>query len=426
MPIQQRVRIAVVNNFFPPRVGGSAHVADTLSKYYADQGHEVLVLTAAYKGAPAEEVREGVRIVRLPSWTLPESKLSFSFDITFALRWGNRKRVFGLLDEFRPDVVHQHGQFFDLTWQTGLWARRERGPTLLTMHTRLQSPGPLSHLFFKFLDAAVVRPILSLIRPTSVVAIDTVFHRYIKRRYGIPEHRIEQVPIGAELDRFGFLDKAAERARLRERFDTGPGPLIASLGHVIPVRDRVTLVEALPDVLLAHPDTKVLVVGRVYYTRFLERAEELSVRHAIICTGPLPKSDVPGVLAGSDMEIHDLQGFGIGIASLEAMASGTPTVMAERPDYFPGTTLASGAETLLVQPGDPAELAEAIVRLASDPELAADIGETGRKWVCNNLDMPLVCAANLAILRRLHENRSVTSASGDRHRGRDRRPVRRP
>ena len=29
------MRIAVVNNFFPPRVGGSAHLSDALARGYA-------------------------------------------------------------------------------------------------------------------------------------------------------------------------------------------------------------------------------------------------------------------------------------------------------------------------------------------------------------------------------------------------------
>lgn len=395
------MRIVVVNNFFPPRVGGSAHVADTLSRYYADRGHEVLVIAAGYRDAPAEEVRDGIRIVRLPSWTLPESRFSFNFDITFALRRGNRKRVFQLLDDFRPDVIHQHGQFFDLTWQSGLWARVRRIPTLLTLHTRLQSPMPFSHLTMRVLDAVVVRPILDRVRPTAVVAIDRIFDHYIRRRYGIPADRIEHVPVGVELDRFEELDREVERKAVRERFDLGDGPLIASLGHVIPVRDRVALVEALPRVLRSHPDTKVLVVGDVYYRAFLTRAQRLGVRHALVCTGALPKSDIPGVLAAADVEVHDLQGFGIGIASLEAMAAGTPTVLAERADYFACARLTDGAETLLVRPGDTAELAASINQLLDDPELAADVGEAGRKWVHNNLDMPRICAANLDILKRL-------------------------
>ena len=130
------MRIAIINNFFPPRMGGSAYVSDTLARYYASQGHEVLVITAAYGGALPVEERDGIKIVRLPSWTLPETRISFNFDITFALKWGNRKKVFKLLDDFKPDVVHQHGQFFDLTWQSGMWARKRKVPSVLTLPVR--------------------------------------------------------------------------------------------------------------------------------------------------------------------------------------------------------------------------------------------------------------------------------------------------
>ena len=42
------MRIVVVNNFYPPRVGGSSHLSDALARGYAARGHEVLVVTAAY------------------------------------------------------------------------------------------------------------------------------------------------------------------------------------------------------------------------------------------------------------------------------------------------------------------------------------------------------------------------------------------
>ena len=80
------MRIVVVNNFYPPRVGGSAHLSDALARSYAARGHEVLVVTAAYQDAPAEEERDGVRVVRLPAYTLPESRLAVSFDLSFATR----------------------------------------------------------------------------------------------------------------------------------------------------------------------------------------------------------------------------------------------------------------------------------------------------------------------------------------------------
>jgi 1,2-diacylglycerol 3-alpha-glucosyltransferase len=239
------------------------------------------------------------------------------------------------------------------------------------------------------------------------MAIDVVFDEYIKSRYGIREDRIESSAVGVELDRFHDLDKVAERKALKERYDIGDGPLIVSLGHVIPLRHRIGLVEALPRVLPKHPDTRVLVVGGVYYTRFLERAKELGVEHAVICTGALPKAEIPGILAAADMEIHDLQDYGISIATLEAMAAGTPTVMATRPDYFMHTRLRDGVETLLVHTDDRVGLANSITRLIEDEDLARRVGDGGRNWVWDRFDMPKICAHNLDVLSEL-----VTTAEG--------------
>ena len=125
------MRIAVINNFYPPRTGGSAHLSDSLAKGYAAHGHDVLVVTAAYQDAPAEEERDGLRIVRLPAVMLPESRFAVSFDISFATRPALPRAIRALLDDFGPDVLHQHGQFMDLTWASGAWAVRRGIPVLL-------------------------------------------------------------------------------------------------------------------------------------------------------------------------------------------------------------------------------------------------------------------------------------------------------
>ena len=146
------MKIAVVNNFFPPRVGGSSHLSALLAREYARVGHEVLVITAAYGGAPADEERSGYRIIRLPAAKLPNLGLSISIDMSFAFRPSNMRRVNRLLDEFRPDVIHQHGQFFDLTWMSGRWAAKNKVPALLSVHTRLDTPTRVYALVFAAID----------------------------------------------------------------------------------------------------------------------------------------------------------------------------------------------------------------------------------------------------------------------------------
>ena len=172
------MRIAVVNNFFPPRTGGSAHLSDALAKGYAAAGHEVLVLTAAYEDAPATEERDGLRIIRLPAWMMPQTRLAVSFDISFASRPGMLRRVRRVLDDFGPEAIHQHGQFFDLTWATGLYARKRRVPVLLSIHTRLENPSARYAKIFGLLDAGMVKPFMRRSAPRLVV-MDVLMDEYI-------------------------------------------------------------------------------------------------------------------------------------------------------------------------------------------------------------------------------------------------------
>jgi glycosyltransferase involved in cell wall biosynthesis len=387
------VRIAVVNNFFPPRVGGSSHLSDALARGYAAQGHEVLALTAAYEDAPEVEERDGLRIVRLPAAMIPKSRLSVSFDIAFTLRKGAYSRVAELLNRFHPEVIHQHGQFFDLTWLTGVWAHRHGVPALLSIHTRLENPSAAYHGVFRGLDAGIVRPILRLYRP-RVVVMDLQMDEYIKSRYRGAYSGLEYIPIGVDAE----WVRGGDGARIRERHDLGDSRVILSLGHVIPLRDRVLLVEAMPELLKRHPHARLLVVGRVYYGRFLERARDLGVGHAVLAVGAIPKAEVPDYLAAADVESHDLQGFGLGTASLESMAAGVPVVVAVREDNFPGIALENGTNVVLTPTDDPSALAATLGDLLDDPAWREQLGKAEQALVYEKFSMKTVLEQHVRAL----------------------------
>jgi glycosyltransferase involved in cell wall biosynthesis len=386
------VRIAVVNNFFPPRVGGSSHLSESLAHEYAMAGHEVLVITAAFGDAPAEErSQRGYRVVRLPAWGMPKLGLSIDFDITFASRPSNLWRVRRLLDEFAPDVVHQHGQFLDLSWITGRWARRRGVPVLLSVHTRLENPNRIYALVFALIDYMLVRPMVNRYDPYMVV-MDRKMDAYIRSRYATREQRLVDIPVGVELDRFGG---EGDGARVRELWGLGDRPIILSLGHVIPLRDRVALVEALPGVLRSFPDAVVVVVGNVHYRAFLDTAEELGVTDHILCVGAVPKEEVIDYLAAAQVEAHDLDGHGLGTASLESMAAGVPVVAAVHVDNFRGIELRNGENIVLVSEGRPAELAGALIHVLSDPEGSELIAKNQRDLVDRRFSMAAVTREHL-------------------------------
>lgn len=403
------MRIAVVNNFFPPRVGGSSHMAEILASQYVAQGHEVLVITAAYQDAPREEVRNGYRVVRLPAMKMPKLGLSIDFDMTFTtMRPGNLRRVFKLLDGFKPDIIHQHGQIFDLSWLTGWYARRRKVPTVLTIHTLLISDKPLYSAIFKFLDAMVVKPILRLYKPRFVI-LAKFDAQYCLERYGTTEADSDYYPIAVDI---AHLVKPTAKD-VRTEHGVGDGPLIVSLGHIIPLRNRLPLVEAMPAVLEKYPDTKAMVVGRMYYDAFLDRAKELGVDHAFIVTGAVPKADVPAYFAAADIVTHDLNG-GCGTASLEAMAMGRATIASVREDHYPGIELRNGDNILLVPPGDSAKLAETLLRLLDDPDERARVAAREMEMVRDNFGLDMVAEEHLRTFDKLVAARTGTAGAPPR------------
>src|SRR6185437_7488186 len=267
-PIDESMRIAVVNNFYPPRPGGSAHLSQHLAQKYAEAGHEVLVLTATYGDAPREETRDGVRIVRIPAWTLPKTRFAANFDIGFTTSPSAKRRVFAVLDEFAPDILHQHGQFFDLTWLSGWWARRRRVPTLLSIHTRLESPiSRINNFIYSLADRMIVVPTMRLHKPKLVV-MDILMDRYIDRRYRRVISGKVAIPVGIDPE----VMRDGDGATVREGLGIGNRRMIVSVGHVIPQRSRIALAKALPLVLERFPDVVVVVVGGVYHDEFLHIA----------------------------------------------------------------------------------------------------------------------------------------------------------
>lgn len=388
------MRIAYLNNFFLPRPSGSSHLTAELAARFAADGDAVRVITASYENAPAFEQRDGYDVERLPCFTLPKMKIAFNFDANLTATPRNLRRVFRSLDEFKPDVIHAHGQFFDLTFAASLYAKRRKVPLVISVHTRLEHPSKPANALLAAVDHTAIRVATRFADP-YVVVMDQQMNDYIRRRYGVHRERLVPIPVGVDVDRF---DNPKPRD-VRAEFNIGSGPLILSVGHVIPIRNRITLAEAMPRVLADHPDARLVVVGAIYDDRFLRRARELGVDQAIVCTGKVDKDEIPSFVAAADIEAHDLEGIGLGTASLEVMSAGIPTIAAVRPDNFLGITLRNWLDLVLVEPGNADQLATSIIRLLSDSELRREIGENQRKLVSEHFAMRVVIDAHRDLYR---------------------------
>jgi glycosyltransferase involved in cell wall biosynthesis len=153
----------------------------------------------------------------------------------------------------------------------------------------------------------------------------------------------------------------------RTKYGLGFHPILLSLGHVVALRNRMALIEALPLILRSYPDLKTVVVGDLRETNFLERADELGVAHALVCLGSVPHSMMKHLLACASVEAHDLQGLGLGITTVEAMCASVPIVAVATDDNYPGVSLRSFEGISFLAENKPSTIARSVITLLDDP-----------------------------------------------------------
>src|SRR5439155_21684645 len=113
-----------------------------------------------------------------------------------------------------------------------------------------------------------------------------------------------------------------------------------------------------------------------------------------------PNSDFAAYFAAADIVAHDLYG-GCGMASLEAMLSGTSTIVSVGEDNYPGIELRNGESVLLVPPDDPGAVAATVLDLLDDPMRATEIALRQSELVRRNFALDMVADEHLRTLEKL-------------------------
>ncbi len=212
------------------------------------------------------------------------------------------------------------------------------------------------------------------------------------RRLGFEGERWRVIPYG--VDSAKFRPREAGEGGARGRLGIPEEAVVAlGVGRMVTKKGFHVLVEALPGLLERAPRLHLVLAGGG------DRLEELKRAAApwpgrVHFPGAVPHDDLPELFRAADLfvlpAVHDPQGNVDGLPNviLEAMASGLPVVASD----ISGIPLAVEHEAtgLLVPEGRVGPLAEALARLAADPDLRARMGQAGRRKVERELTWDVV------------------------------------
>jgi glycosyltransferase involved in cell wall biosynthesis len=347
-------------------IGGSERHLLTLLPALAGRGLEVsFVGLDDARGVPetfyAELEGSGVPVVRLAG---PRD-----LDPALAVRL---PRALGRL---RPDLVHTHLVHADLYGALAAGAR-----LVSTKH----NPDPFRAGRFRYVERALAR------RAARVIAISEAVRRFSIERVGLPAAKIDVVPYG--LDALPGAWATNEPLPLPEA-----ARVLLCVSRLEPQKGVETAVRALAIVRRRRPDAVLVVLGEGPERDALERlVTRLGLAGSVFLPGRV--GDVAAWYRRCELLVHPALWEGFGLALLEAMLAARPVVAAA------GTSaeelVEDGRTGLIVRSAGPEPLADALLRLFEQPELAAAFGQAGLERARAEFSVELMVERTLGVYRR--------------------------
>ena len=213
-------------------------------------------------------------------------------------------------------------------------------------------------------------PMEKLLAPHTdvMITINATDCQTAKKYLGIPA--MEQIHgIGVNLHRFkDCVLTDQERVELRQSLGLAPDDFVLTyVAEIIENKNQPMLLNALEIVRKQLPNTKLLLVGPEHDNGKLRRlATQKGLQEAVIFLGW--RNDVPRLLRASDLYVASSKSEGLGLNLIEAMACELPVVAGRNRGHE--EIISHGENGYLIPMNDHEQMAELILRLQEDRELA--------------------------------------------------------
>ena len=359
------------------RAGGPTEAVVKMSEAVAAKGHEVSVFspnrsahgswipghgsegTVTPPGRP--DIQGGVRIERFAvRWP---ARFGYSPDMAAALR--RRVRDF--------DVAHLHALYLHPTIAAGRICSAAGIPYLVEPHGALDPWHQRHHRFRKRVYETLFER--SLLNRAAGIHYATAEEMDLARPVGIRAPGIV-VPLGVDIVEYSRLpSKGAFRARHPRLADSR---LILFLGRITPKKGLDLLVRSFAQVHEAEPNAHLVIAGpddEGYGPRVRSEVAAHRLEPFVTFTGIVLGAQKLELLADADVWVLPSYAENFGLAALEALCCGLPTVLSDRVNIHKEV---AGAGAGLVTPCDANAIAEAILRILREPDFAAGLGERAR------------------------------------------------
>jgi glycosyltransferase involved in cell wall biosynthesis len=194
-----------------------------------------------------------------------------------------------------------------------------------------------------------------------------------------PANKVRVIPNGVDAERLRCADSPTELARFRRRWARDDERIVFFVGRLVREKGAEVLIDAMPEVLAAHPGAKLVVAGGGWSGHLVAQAAARGIGNRVAFAGFVSDSDLPRLYAVADVAVFPSLYEPFGIVALEGMAAGVPVVVSDIGGFR--EVVRHGQTGLHTWANNPHSLAWGIKRVLGDAALAARLRRRGKQEV---------------------------------------------
>jgi glycosyltransferase involved in cell wall biosynthesis len=340
--------LRVVSDLYPAVVGGIGIHAHQISSSQARLGHEVTVLTLNQKKLPENELVNGYRVVRFPSYF---TICGNSFAPGLILEILRRKKA--------VDIIHAHSHLFFSTNVCALARLLHSAPLIITNHGLISASAPAwLNTLYKYTFSTATFHIADHIICYTDIEKENI------EKLGIDHRKISVIHNGVDTNLFAPANSPWHKNAKQ----------IIWVGRFVLGKGVEYLIEAFSQIQKKIPDIRLVLVGEgPEKSRIEQKIQDAHLQSSVVIIDFLENSELPGFYRNSNVFVLPSLMEGVPRTLLEAMSCGVPVVTTNLPHLL---DIVDG-NGLVVPPKDPTLLSDAILTILEDASLAEKMGQRG-------------------------------------------------
>jgi glycosyltransferase involved in cell wall biosynthesis len=286
----------------------------------------------------------------------------------------------------KTDVINTHHRFAALV--SNVVSRMTPIPVVSTVHEIKED-----RLLFS-----------RLIVGSHVITFSEAVKQNLQHTYRVNPDRIHVVPMGVSVNAPSPTVVSQTKAGLA--MPTGL-PIVACIARLAEEKGGHIYLQAVAQVLKSGHNAQFLVVGDGPLRETLEAwSQKLGVEKHVLFTGW--RDDVYTIIASADFLVLPSRSEGLGMTVLEGLAMAKPSIASNTGGI--AEIIRDNETGLLVAPGDPVALAQAIMRFLDEPEFAKWVGQRGQRHLEEHFSLEAMLEKTIGIYKRALDEKSRDQA----------------